>query len=50
MLVYLTYLIIIMELTDKVYLKRQYIDPRGNLIIPGEYLYGELILSKVDKI
>lgn len=31
-----------MELTDKVYLKRQYIDPRGNLIIPGEYLYGEL--------
>lgn len=31
-----------MELTDKVYLKKQYIDPRGNLIIPGEYLYGEL--------
>lgn len=31
-----------MELTDKLYLKKQYIDPRGNLMIPGEYLYGEL--------
>lgn len=31
-----------MELTDKVYLKKQHIDPRGNLTIPGEYLYGEL--------
>lgn len=31
-----------MELTDKVYLKKQFIDPTGNFTPPGTYLYGEL--------